>query len=102
MPTTNEVFVAVANNHQRQLLDLLHEPQSVNSLAAHFDMARPSVSEHLSILRKAGLVTEEKRGRERIYSLNARQLEPVSDWLSPYEKFWRGTQKDLRNHLEKN
>ena len=40
--------------------------------------------------------------RERIYSLNARQLEPVSDWLSPYEKFWRGTLKDLRNHLEKN
>lgn len=60
---------------RRQLLDLLlHEPQSVNSLAAHFDMA----------------------------PLNARQLEPVSDWLSPYEKFWRGTLKDLRNHLEKN
>lgn len=103
MPTDDEVFSAVANGHRRQLLDLLlHEPQSVSSLAAHFEMARPSVSEHLRVLRQAGLVTEEKRGRERIYSLDASQLHPVSEWLSPYEKFWRGTLKDLHNYLDRN
>ncbi|HIW91264.1 MAG TPA: metalloregulator ArsR/SmtB family transcription factor [Candidatus Corynebacterium avicola] len=101
MPSTDEVFAAVANGHRRRLLDLLlREPQSVSSLAAHFDMARPSVSEHLRVLRNAGLVTEEKRGRERIYSLDAQKLEPLSEWLSPYEKFWRNTLKDLHNYLK--
>lgn len=103
MPTDDEVFSAVANGHRRQLLDLLlREPQSVSSLASHFDMARPSVSEHLKVLRHAGLVTEEKRGRERIYSLDAPRLQPVSEWLTPYEKFWRSTLKDLHKHLDSN
>lgn len=103
MPIDDEVFSAVANSHRRQLLDLLLvEPQSVSSLATQFDMARPSVSEHLKVLRQAGLVSEQKKGRERIYSLDASRLQLVSDWLSPYERFWRGTLKDLHEYLNRN
>ena len=103
MPTVDDVFAAVANGHRRRLLDLLlAEPQSVNALATHFQMRRPSVSEHLKVLKDAGLVSEERHGRERIYRVDAQELRPVAEWLSPYEVFWRETLKDLRNHLDRN
>ena len=103
MPTVDDVFAAVANPHRRRLLDLLlDQPQSVSSLAARFEMQRPSVSEHLKILKDAGLVEEERHGRERIYHVEAAQLQPLADWLSPYEVFWRDTLKDLREHLDRN
>ena len=103
MPTADDVFTAVANRHRRRLLDLLLvEPQSVSALAAQFDMRRPSVSEHLKVLKDAGLVSEERHGRERIYRVDAQRLRPVADWLSPYEIFWRETLKDLRDHLDNN
>lgn len=103
MPTVDDVFTAVANRHRRRLLDLLlDEPQSVSALASRFDMRRPSVSEHLKVLKDAGLVTEERHGRERIYRVDAQRLRPVAEWLSPYELFWRDTLKDLRDHLDRN
>ncbi|MEV0675252.1 metalloregulator ArsR/SmtB family transcription factor [Actinosynnema sp. NPDC050436] len=103
MPTTDDVFAAVANRHRRRLLDLLlAEPQSVNALAAHFDMRRPSVSEHLKVLRDAGLVSEERHGRERVYRVDAERLRPVADWLTPYEAYWRDALRDLRAHLDRN
>ncbi|MDS1272344.1 metalloregulator ArsR/SmtB family transcription factor [Lipingzhangella sp. LS1_29] len=103
MPTVDDVFTAVANRHRRRLLDLLlDEPQSVNALAVRFDMRRPSVSEHLKVLKDAGLVREERHGRERIYHVDAQRLRPVAEWLSPYEVFWRDSLRDLRDHLDRN
>lgn len=69
-------------------------------LAARFDMQRPSVAEHLRALREAGLVEVDRRGRERIYHLAPQPLREVSDWLQPYERFWRNSLKDLRAHLD--
>ena len=65
------------------MLRLLQEggPQPVRELAAHFDMARPSFSEHLRVLREAGLVSERKDGRQRFYRLDAVPLAEVQDWL---------------------
>jgi DNA-binding transcriptional ArsR family regulator len=63
-------------------------------------MRRPSVSEHLKVLRDAGLVTDEKRGRERIYRVEAAPLRGVADWLHPYERFWRGHLGQLRRMLD--
>jgi DNA-binding transcriptional ArsR family regulator len=65
------VFAAVASPARRQLLGLLreHGPLPVQDLAAHFAMRRPSVSEHLRVLKEAGLVSEHKAGRQRYYRL---------------------------------
>ncbi|KIP52864.1 ArsR/SmtB family transcription factor [Leucobacter komagatae] len=103
MPSPDDVFAAVANQHRRRMLDLLMvEPRSVSALASNFDMRRPSVSEHLKVLKDAGLVNEDRQGRERIYSVDPRTLRPVADWLSPYESFWRESLKDLSKHLDEN
>jgi DNA-binding transcriptional ArsR family regulator len=84
------VFGALANPTRREVLDLLLKgPRPVADIADHFDMARPSVSEHLKVLRESGLVEETKQGRFRYYSLSAGPLHEVRSWLAPYERFWR-------------
>ncbi|MFL6052631.1 MAG: ArsR/SmtB family transcription factor [Actinoallomurus sp.] len=98
---TDDVFAALANPARRELLRLLLDgPRTVNDLASHFDMRRPSVSEHLKVLRDAGLVSERKSGRERHYRLEAGPLMELQDWLHPYERFWRDRLKALRHVLD--
>ncbi len=84
------VFAALANPTRRDILDMLLEGQrSVIALAENFDMARPSVSEHLKVLRDCGLVAQDKHGRFRHYRINPEPLQEISEWLSSYERFWR-------------
>ncbi|EID10586.1 ArsR family transcriptional regulator [Mycobacterium xenopi RIVM700367] len=87
---TDVVFAALANPTRRDILDmLLGGERTVISIAERFDMARPSVSEHLKVLRDCGLVAEDKQGRFRRYRVNPEPLRQISAWLSPYERFWR-------------
>lgn len=68
---------------------LLLQPLTVNALAAHFDLHRPAVSEHLQVLRNAGLVRDERRGRERYYHVEPAQLLEARGWFQPFEIYWR-------------
>jgi DNA-binding transcriptional ArsR family regulator len=98
---TDQLFAALANPTRRAVLDLLLDgPQAAGTIADHFDMARPSVSEHLRVLRDAGLVTEARDGRHRHYTVRPEPLRDVQQWLSPYERFWRGALGDLRDFLD--
>jgi DNA-binding transcriptional ArsR family regulator len=88
------------------MLDLLVEAdRSVNAIAGRFQMSRPAVSQHLRILLAAGLVTEQRHGRERRYRLVPARLGPVRDWIAHYERFWddhlQRHQKPLRKGNEK-
>jgi DNA-binding transcriptional ArsR family regulator len=84
-----DVFTAISHRGRRQMLDLLTETERpVSDIAAHFQMRRPAVSQHLRILLDAGLVTERRHGRERRYRLVPERLAPVRDWLAHYERFW--------------
>jgi DNA-binding transcriptional ArsR family regulator len=93
----DQVFAALASPVRRAVLQLLRErgPQPVAELAAHFAMARPSFSEHLRVLREAGLASETKVGRQRLYRLEAVPLSEVQEWLHPFERFWREKLADL-------
>ncbi|TYK53273.1 ArsR/SmtB family transcription factor [Actinomadura decatromicini] len=98
---TADVFAALASPVRRELTGLLLDgPRPVNDLASHFAMSRPSVSEHLKVLRDAGLVTEQRNGRQRIYRLEPGPLRELSEWLHPYERFWRERLSDLRRLLD--
>lgn len=84
-----DVFSALANPIRRDILLRLRKgPRGVTELAEQFDVGRPAVSEHLQVLRKAKLVREEPRGRERYYHLDPRPLEQVTDWMSEFTKYW--------------
>ncbi len=97
-----DVFAAVASPVRRQVLGLLRDggPRPVQQLADHFEMQRPSLSEHLKVLRDAGLVQERRSGRQRLYSLRAEPLRELADWLHPYERFWREKLANLRELLD--
>lgn len=101
-PSEDEIFAALASPVRREVLRLLRErgPRSVQELASCFSMARPSFSEHLRVLREAGLVSERRDGRHRLYSLEPVPLVRVRDWLDPYERFWRDKLSALRHLLD--
>ncbi len=63
-------------------------------------MTRPAVSQHLRILHEAGLVTEQKVGRERFYRLRPEGLQQVSAWVQHYERFWAKRLAALGEHLD--
>jgi len=84
-----DVFDAISHPARRRILDLLSGVDlSVNAMAAHFEMSRPAVSQHLRVLLNAGLVTEHRQGRERRYHFVPEKLTPVRNWIGLYERFW--------------
>lgn len=90
MAGVDRVFLALANPVRRELLEMLFEqPLSAGELSERFELSRPAVAEHLKVLRDAGLVADQPRGRHRIYRLTAEPLAELGDWLHPFEKFWR-------------
>jgi DNA-binding transcriptional ArsR family regulator len=96
------VFGAISHPARRRMLDLLVEAdRSVNTIAGHFQMSRPAVSQHLRILLDAGLVTEQRHGRERRYRLVPARLGPVRDWIAHYERFWDDHLQRLQEQLSR-
>jgi len=79
---------------------LLERPRTAGDIAERYDMAGPSVCEHLKVLLDLGLVTEQRRGRTIHYLLTPEPLAEVGAWLSPFEKFWRERLKNLKYTLE--
>lgn len=64
---------------------MLHErSRPVHELAASFDISRPAISRHLKVLKDAGLVIEEKVGRENVYALQRAELKPMQEWLEKH------------------
>ena len=97
-----DVFGAISHPARRQMLDLLREEdRSVNTIAGYFKMSRPAVSQHLRILLDAGLVTEQRYGRERRYHLVPDRLGPVREWIAHYERFWDDRLQRLQKQLAK-
>lgn len=85
----SDVFAALANPVRRAILVRLREgPRAVTELSRGFDIGRPAVSEHLQVLRKAQLVREEPRGRERYYHLDPRPLASIEAWLNDFTAYW--------------
>jgi DNA-binding transcriptional ArsR family regulator len=75
-------LAALADPTRRQLFErLARQPQTVGVLASLFPISRPAVSQHLMVLKDAGLVTDEARGTSRIYRIDPRGLGPLRRWL---------------------
>ncbi|GAB4584890.1 ArsR/SmtB family transcription factor [Nocardia sp. IFM 10818] len=97
----DRVFGALANPTRRDILDaLLDGERTAGEIAELFDMARPSVSEHLKVLRDCGLVGEDKRGRHRYYRVEPQPLHDLQSWLDPFERYWRDRMRDLGATLD--
>ena len=81
-----EVFAALADPTRRHIFEALREqPKTVGELAEGQPVSRPAVSQHLKVLKDAGLVNEEKRGTRGYYSIDPGGLEPLRAYL---KEFW--------------
>ena len=102
MTANDDPFRAIADPNRRRLLDLLREePRSVGDLTVRIGISQPAVSQHLAILREAGLVDFTSSGRQRIFHVDGRRLAEVHDWLSRYESFWDRNLDRLGQHLDR-
>lgn len=87
--TTTDAFNAVAEPRRRAILDrLAGGERSVNELVELLGVAQPQVSKHLRVLREVDVVGVREDGRQRLYSVNARALKPIYDWVAGYERLW--------------
>jgi DNA-binding transcriptional ArsR family regulator len=78
----DRVFAALADPTRRTVFErVAAQPQSVGALAAQLPVSRPAVSQHLKVLKDAGLVTDEARGTSRIYRIDPQGLGPLRRWL---------------------
>lgn len=77
---------AIAEPRRRQILSLVRDEElSAGDIAAHFDVTRPAVSQHLTVLKEAGLVSERRDGTRRLYRARPQALAELKQFL---EEFW--------------
>jgi DNA-binding transcriptional ArsR family regulator len=77
---------AIAEPHRRRILELVSERElSAGEIAARFDVTRPAISQHLTVLREAGLIAERRDGARRLYRARP---EGFADLRSFLETFW--------------
>ena len=83
-------FTAIACAARRTILDALRSyEKTVGALVDVLGISQPSVSQHLQVLKHAGLVDERQVGRFRYYRLKADPLAEVLAWVKAYEVFWQ-------------
>jgi DNA-binding transcriptional ArsR family regulator len=76
---------AIADPIRRRVLELVRDDElPAGELAAAFDVSRPAVSRHLRVLREAGLVSERRDGRRRLYRAEPAPLAELRAWLDGY------------------
>ena len=78
-----EVFEALAQPKRREILRLLAGGElAAGEIVARFDVSQPAVSQHLAVLKRAGLVSERREGTRRLYSVRAEGLADLHDFLA--------------------
>ena len=84
-----DTFTALSDPTRRQIIESLALGESsFGDLAEQFDMSRPAVSQHLKVLREAGIVSARADAQRRIYRLNDTSLDEIEAWLHRVREFW--------------
>ena len=87
----NRVFHALGDPTRRAILDRLTRGEAtVSDLSQPFPLSLAAISKHLGVLERAGLVTRESRGRERLCRINPAALDDARAWLEFHQRFWTG------------
>jgi DNA-binding transcriptional ArsR family regulator len=90
---------AIAAPRRRQILSLVRDEElSAGEIASHFDVSRPAVSQHLNVLKEAGLVSERRNGTKRLYRAQPEALAELRAFL---EQFWGNRLEALKREAER-
>ena len=92
-------LTALADPTRRRIFERLRKgPRPVGKLAAGLPVSRPAVSQHLKVLKEAGLVQEEREGARHVYSIDPKGLGQLRAWL---DQFWDSALDAFRAEVEK-
>jgi DNA-binding transcriptional ArsR family regulator len=84
-----ESLAAIADPTRRRIVELLAQRErTAGELVDEFDLSAPAISQHLNVLREAGLVTTRAEGQTRIQALNPAGLDQLGDWLEKTRSIW--------------
>jgi DNA-binding transcriptional ArsR family regulator len=93
-----EAARALAEPRRQEILRLVRDDEcSAGEIAAHFDVTRPAISQHLRVLKEAGLVTERRDGTRRLYRLRAEGLDELRAFL---DEMWTERLTRLKHTIE--
>ena len=93
------VLKAIAEPRRRAILRLVSDAElTVGNIAVHFDVTRPAISQHLGVLKEAGLVTERRDGARRFYRARPEGLVEVRTFL---DSFWSRRLERLKREAER-
>ena len=99
--TTSDPFNAVAEPRRRQILTFLAgDERQVGEIVVAVGLDQPSVSKHLGVLRRVGLVNVRRNGRHRLYRTNAEAIKPVHEWTETFERYWRHQLNRIKERAE--
>ncbi len=97
----DRVFRALADPSRRAIFEQLTRGEAaVRDLTPRFKVSQPAVSQHLAVLKDAGLVTERREGRLAYYRVEPKGLRPLVDWIAHYQAFWVDRVGRLQKLLE--
>ena len=89
MDQLTDVFTAISHPSRRAIIEKLSAgPARFTDIAKPFDTALNSVTKHLKLLERAGLIERRKQGREVFISFRGEPLRQVAGWVHEYERFW--------------
>jgi DNA-binding transcriptional ArsR family regulator len=90
---------AIAGPRRRQILELVREQElSAGAIASQFDVSRPAISQHLGVLKEAGLVDERRNGTQRLYRARPQGLSELKTFL---DGFWDEKLEALQREAER-
>ena len=96
---TDTVLRALADPHRRDIIRLIQDTElAAGQIAANFPLTQQAVSQHLAVLRKAGLLEERRAGTRRLYRFHSDALVPVRDLL---DEFWPDALERLKRAVER-
>src|ERR1700737_614538 len=100
MMAAMQAFMALADPTRRRIVEMLAARElPAGEIARRFDMTAPAVSQHVRLLRDAGLVHVRRDAQRRIYALDPRGLAELDEWLGRFRRFWRGRLDGLEREL---
>jgi DNA-binding transcriptional ArsR family regulator len=100
--TSSDVFNAVAEPQRRAILEFIAgDERSVGDIVDALELAQPSVSKHLRVLRDVGLVSAQRHGKQMLYRTNATELRPLHEWAGMFERLWRNQLQSIKERAER-
>jgi DNA-binding transcriptional ArsR family regulator len=100
--TTSDAFNAIAEPRRRDILEYLAlRERPVGDIVVELQLAQPSVSKHLRVLREVGLVDVRRNGRNVLYRTNVEAIRPLHEWTSRFERYWQHQLARIKERAER-